>query len=483
MITKEIENNPFIMDVINDDTISDSFDVNYTGFTYGDIVCTNSMYNDLIRRFGSYEKAKEFYFFAKSMINDGQFEKCGTESVPYLDFNIYLEQDVYDEGVMTPYIEFWVAGKKYYIGDVVYYSSDGTTDNIKCYKLKYNENAEWGVDEIEISKEYYDSLPNDRKKVIDGKYYLIQYYYCGYYNEDDRVIYFDNNLHWVEALDNDDITYSEEQYETLHIVENMLGDLKRKKNDVDDDGIVLPFNLHYTNVIDAEGHVINRILDKSICELPYICGYMNLSITANEEIVGDVLNSITLYNSDDDSISELIFNTSDIPILSNQIDFDKYNAIKFDYYKNCILDNINNKWVRRDKSGINYFVIYALRKENYIGNVNGEEVNIDYPVFNYNITLDEITKNISGVTFDNEDLDDMKDIAIINYTQEQIVADNFYNIPYFKDESNLGLQNYNQGIDADIERGTSAAFERHNILGEVCTLSDLENYRNNYFKL
>ena len=68
-------------------------------------------------------------------------------------------------------------------------------------------------------------------------------------------------------------------------------------------------------------------------------------------------------------------------------------------------------------------------------------------------------------------------------------------MPIYKDEDILGLQNINtleydltskkyvSTINGYIPRGTAASFERHNILGEVKTFADLENYRNNFFQL
>ena len=47
----------------------------------------------------------------------------------------------------------------------------------------------------------------------------------------------------------------------------------------------------------------------------------------------------------------------------------------------------------------------------------------------------------------------------------------------------MGVQFINPDVDANIQRGTAASYERHNILGEIKTFDDLENYRNNFFEL
>lgn len=70
---------------------------------------------------------------------------------------------------------------------------------------------------------------------------------------------------------------------------------------------------------------------------------------------------------------------------------------------------------------------------------------------------------------------------LANYTTN---IENIYKNPVFiRDESMIGVHDMKENIDAEIDRGRSAAFERHTILGEVNTMQDLENYRNNYFGL
>ena len=54
--------------------------------------------------------------------------------------------------------------------------------------------------------------------------------------------------------------------------------------------------------------------------------------------------------------------------------------------------------------------------------------------------------------------------------------------PIFKDDKMLNVNfNLNEEYDVLIERGTSAAFEKHLQLSELKTWEDLENYRNGMF--
>ena len=66
---------------------------------------------------------------------------------------------------------------------------------------------------------------------------------------------------------------------------------------------------------------------------------------------------------------------------------------------------------------------------------------------------------------------------------EQIGKTEFSNINVFKNELLNGVQDYVGDIDVRMDRGMAASFERHNALGEINTMQDLEHYRNNFFDI
>ena len=102
-------------------------------------------------------------------------------------------------------------------------------------------------------------------------------------------------------------------------------------------------------------------------------------------------------------------------------------------------------------------------------------------VFNYvNIDFErtyQYTKE-SGVTVVGNN------VAQVDYKNNQLYGE-FQNVEGFADDSIIGIQDFTKDIDAYIDRNgnASASFERHNILSEVNTFQDLENYKNNYFNL
>ena len=74
-------------------------------------------------------------------------------------------------------------------------------------------------------------------------------------------------------------------------------------------------------------------------------------------------------------------------------------------------------------------------------------------------------------------------LSNIQYTGEQIGIDNFPKDFILKTNDLIGVENINEEINVNVERGLSSAFESLHILSEVKTMNDLINYKNNFFKL
>ena len=104
-----------------------------------------------------------------------------------------------------------------------------------------------------------------------------------------------------------------------------------------------------------------------------------------------------------------------------------------------------------------------------------------------------------NVTMNNEESQKLFYYLEIDFSARRLYADRMYadfnatiertgtesqDVPYFKEESLFGIQD--MSITADnvrIERGTSAAYERHSILGEITSLDDLVKYKNGFFEI
>lgn len=118
----------------------------------------------------------------------------GTKWIPKLNFNVNLTTTIKDLGMVTPYIQEWVPGKRYYHGDVVYYvDKNGYGLAWEC-NIKDNTTDTFKYDEYE-------------RKYING-----------YYDEESELIFFENgeddtpsfwkaqSLNWTKSGEPETIT-------------------------------------------------------------------------------------------------------------------------------------------------------------------------------------------------------------------------------------------------------------------------------------
>ena len=88
--------------------------------------------------------------------------------------------------------------------------------------------------------------------------------------------------------------------------------------------------------------------------------------------------------------------------------------------------------------------------------------------------------------WDDENEEYSKDLAVLSsiyVNGGNTLHDEFQDVPIFYDEGNGSAVNIKGDDSCDIDRGTSAAYERHWILGEINTYQDLLEYKNNLFAL
>lgn len=485
-------NNPFIFDKITDSNIGTSFDKESA--STGDIVCVTSLYSELIRRFGSYENAKLIYEFAKDAIVHGNYRDYTITSEPYLDFTIYLEQTIIDEGVLSPHASKWIAGKKYYIGDTVYYSMDGSDENIKTYVLvrgDYFETVEVPFSIYQANSGYTNYFENN------GKYYAQFGYYSGYYDEKTKLAYFDklnsggtiDLIHWEEnTVTNVSsvIVYSG----ITGMTESLLQNVMRRKTDMDISGNTLPFILHYNDIIE-KGNKIGRELDTGSTETFYMCGNVNMDYDfTSQKVISDVLESVTFYNSSSIPESGVSFTNVNVPIIltankeaytdeNDKKSIADYNMVQFVYYLSATLVNEDNNWIRKQNTGVKYIEQrpMAVQTNNFVieaDDGSGVMLNLTYIDVNSNTQSETDYNNIDIINSLRTNIN----YSNITVNRDQLADDYFLNSAIFKDESTMGIQNVMTDINVNIERGIAESFQKHNMLGEICTLQDLENYKN-----
>lgn len=128
-------------------------------------------------------------------------------------------------------------------------------------------------------------------------------------------------------------------------------------------------------------------------------------------------------------------------------------------------------------SGIWYFETYPLKKlciEKFT--INNIEKELRYDMIDFDSA--ETTYTFDGIDFPRKNYIICNDVR---YRSESYHKFCTYN-PVFRDERMLGVSsNTKEEYDVVIDRGASAAFEKHLQLSELKTWADLENYRNGMF--
>lgn len=126
---------------------------------------------------------------------------------------------------------------------------------------------------------------------------------------------------------------------------------------------------------------------------------------------------------------------------------------------------------------ITYKETYAVAEE-MSKTVNGKEQK--YFTLSTGNTLNASETNIDAIDSQMDTINAEVEYTIAQKEYDTDIADI---LNTFVKISPLGAQDIKMDIDANIDRGKSALFERMNILGEIKSLNDLENYRNNYFDI
>lgn len=437
-LTQFDKENPYTTTAVTiyEDNIGESFPIESA--STGDVFCVTPLYDELIYRYETFENSKNVYNFVTDLIDNGEYSNYGNgPSTPYLNFSVYIEQETVDEGLMDPCVEYWIPGKRYYLGDIVYYSEDGSAENVKTYKLVSGNTS-----------------------------------YCGYYDSKTRLIYFDdpNNSHWAEYID---YLSGVTNYSVSGVTESLLNNIKRRKSDVDESGNTLPFILHY-NIVNED-----RELDTATTETYFICGYTNVKYE-DGNITCDCLSSITFYNPDTSvTTNSYVYNDSTEPLMGNDIRIDdNYNTADFSYIIGAKIVKVGNNYEVDVNTGVKYIETKPFTKK------NGEfSVEISDDVFS-SVTLPYLVFEDSTeqqIAYANDDyLESMKDTTFSNFLVDsgQTTGDYFLKGNIFKDEAKMGIQNTIEEIDVTIERSIAESYQKFYMFSEITSLQDLENYKN-----
>jgi len=471
-------------------------------FEPGTIIGVTSMYGEFISKFKSVETCKDFLLFMERLLSEGIFSPI-SGTTPYIDVELSITSNNTDLGIMSPVCEEWIPNKKYHLGDVVLYN--GITYILgKCDETKYDKielTGELLNSILEILKDEsqdiynvvtsssdipeetfrlkvisYDNKPHVYKQCLLKQttagivtWYLVSPYDDGFYSRYSKTTKFTSETgktNWTIYRKNYNVSDSTSY---TGITESKLISLKRKITSVDDFGEILPFIIKDNDPNNTHG------------EIPYMSGI------TNERLYED-----GTFRADDLRIVSISPVNTDVPsswtnITSDSITSDKFNDsgfIKFIYTIGCELGNTK---LVRPYTGVEYVDVWKYTKQQMTVRIQGRNYTFDYIL---------ITPIDSNEPINNLDITNKTPIlSKISYHGAELKYLDYLLAPYIKEEELLGVQDINtveydmhtgkyvNTVNGYIKRGTAGALERHQILGEVKTFNDLENYRNNFFQI
>lgn len=341
------------------------------------------------------------------------------------------------------------------------------------------------------------------------KYSFIYPYYKGHFDIKTKRTTFDSgeNEHWyrMDSVLEDNVGDTET---FTGMAESKLTTLKRKISSVDDFGNQLEFIVANFDSGSTSGDTIwstsgdtsgSTSGDTCDGEMYYMLGITNEVIDYDDEndplLIkhghGDELYSIRYK----DDTSGWYYITNDSGITSYDFCLEQ-GTIEFTYYIGCDIDyiytppvsGVGNPIVTKTRvpyTGVKYVEEWAFNKDTTTFDYAGKKMTCEY------IHLESLNNASSNIDI----VENTPTFSLVTYYGKQTKENDSLIAPIYKDEDLLGIQDINSltydlfskkyisAINANIERGTAASFERHNILGEIKTFADLENYRNNFFNL
>ena len=236
--------------------------------------------------------------------------------------------------------------------------------------------------------------------------------------------------------------YNIEEGEVItSFTESRLFQLVRHKKSYDDNGNELPFIVSTSNV-NSLGTISGGA--NTLYAVPEFITGVSYNVYVNDEgvVCGDYISAITIAED----------------------------TAKFEYVIGAEILS-NNTY----SGGVSYYEEYKL----------GEEETLEFMYEN-----SALTATFKRILYDEqpdeykemEGYEEGKRFAFATFTSQFKTKSN--DAVYFKEESLMEINDIR--IDDSkprVERGTSAAFEIHNILGECRTMDDLEKYRNDFFTI
>jgi len=415
---------------------------------------------------------RDFILSLFSGKSDYKFKK------PYFDLPIAIFEDVNSVGELLSDEQAWRENKKYYLGDIVrnegeYYILEAGEDHSTfkvggpLYTIIANayasgttgytfiENVEDMPKTLEETSGNTYILVNTLADPIDFSY--VQVYYKGEYNVTKKVTEFDDlgHTHWRKIVPQD---MGETSGDTEIVVSSKLNVFRSVRKTYDNNNNELSFN-----VVENGG-------EKQVA-LIYSLGYTNYSLKDNGAVVDYLKKVEFLKNLTDEEPVTFEYNDSGD---SKNIIIDgllnDYHYVRFTYYSDCeVFQSGDTQEVLTDTTGVEYSETRTI-----------EPVTVEVE-YDSSATTEFTYFAVSETSEEARNVNTSKACAAIRYNTGKVDSVPLHLFSNSKLFGSTFVENANKEVN--ITRGSYGAFERHNILGEVNSMDDLKNYRNNYFKL
>ena len=231
-------------------------------------------------------------------------------------------------------------------------------------------------------------------------------------------------------------SYSYEPKPSLAYTDSRIQQLKRIKKTYDKDGVGIPF------IIPEEGTFEEREFQEK----------MPLNMRFESEFCYyDRINSITFENESGETVEK-----------------EDGNIIRFDYEIGVSMKSEGDSNV--ESPGVRYVEAYYYTVREMTVDLDGSGGGIVYKYIDIDFTSPA-----------NEEWE---------YPAEIIIDSGDYGEDYFNngnfifDEAMAGIHNYSESVsNVFVERGTSAAFEAFNLMGQMNSVEEIERYKGDLFKI
>lgn len=288
----------------------------------------------------------------------------------------------------------------------------------------------------------------------------------------------DDNIELIDILPNPEEKYLGKNFQTTSYTDSILYYTTYEC-------IESKISVEYSGITSNNVYITPSML---------LLGNRELTSTKGSIIFSYIKDCFLIYNDEDDTLKNIDYETGL-----------NYNE-SYQYEINVAGVNLVHNKIIETHTTHNYNLYdYELESNDEItGTINDVDINDYHNVGNIYSVVDN-NGNIVGykrllseynfidIDFENSmyevvstDIENLKKntiLSTIDYTLDSITKDDFQKDYVIKNEYTIGLEDVIEDIDISIERGTSSSFEKHHILCEIKSFSDLENYRNNLFNL